>query len=254
MVPFNTFSIVARCPHRGMFGVAVATCVPAVGTAVPHMRAGVGAIASQAWSNPYLGMHGVDLLTAGGSAASVVEALTRWDPDAEHRQISIVDRDGSTCAHTGVSTKPYSGHREGTGVVVAGNMLAGPAVLDDMLATFEREAGEPFELRLLAALQAGQDAGGDARGKQSAALKVVWREEYPYVDIRVDEHSDPIPELRRIYSVCERDLFPYRERRPKLADLVQRSGATAPTLMRGSSHGLPVDETDERSADSSDSR
>lgn len=230
MVLYTTFSLTARCPRTGRFGIAVATRVPAVGAAVPHLRAGVGAIATQARTNPYIGIDGLDLLAQGGTAAEVAAAIRAWDPDLEERQFAIVDRTGRVVAHTGAATHAHAGHRLGDGFVAAGNLLAGPGVLDAMVAAFEADPDGDLPLRLLAALEAGQAAGGDRRGKQSAALKVVDREDYPAVDLRVDEHADPIAELRRVHAVWDAVFGPHPNARPTRAELTARAGAPRPTL------------------------
>jgi uncharacterized Ntn-hydrolase superfamily protein len=227
----TTFSLTARCPRTGQFGVAVATRVPAVGAAVPHARARVGAIATQAWTNPYIGLDGLDLLAQGGSAAQVVAAILAWDPDRERRQFAVVDATGGVAAHTGAETHEHAGHRLGDGFVAAGNLLAGPAVLDAMVTAFTKQPEEELQVRLLAALAAGQAAGGDTRGKQSAALKVVDREDYAFVDLRVDDHADPIPELHRVYAVWNEQLRPHLAARATRAYLEARSGRARPRLL-----------------------
>lgn len=227
---FTTFSLTARCPRTGQFGVAVATRVPAVGAAVPHVRARVGAIATQAWTNPYIGLDGLDLLAEGGSAAQVVDAILAWDPDREQRQFAVVDAAGGAAAHTGAETHDHAGHRLGDGFVAAGNLLAGPEVLDAMAAAFAAEPERELPVRLLASLAAGQAAGGDKRGKQSAALKVVDREDYAFVDLRVDEHADPIPELHRVYAVWDEVFRPHRAARPTRSELAARAGRDRPSL------------------------
>jgi uncharacterized Ntn-hydrolase superfamily protein len=226
----TTFSLTARCPRTGRFGIAVATRVPAVGAAVPHLRAGVGAIATQAWTNPYIGLDGVDLLAQGASADQVLAAVRAWDPDVERRQFAIVDRQGGVAAHTGAETHDHAGHRLGGGFVAAGNLLAGPDVLDAMVEAFAAEPERELQVRLLAALAAGQAAGGDKRGKQSAALKVVDREDYALLDLRVDEHADPIVELHRVYAVWDEVFRPHLAARPTRADLAARAGAERPRL------------------------
>jgi uncharacterized Ntn-hydrolase superfamily protein len=230
MTLYATFSITARCVRTGMLGIAVATRVPAVGAAVPHARAGVGAIATQAWTNPYLGIDGLDLLATGASATEVRDALVGWDPDIERRQFAIVDAAGRAAAFTGAETHAYAGHRLGEGLAVAGNLLAGPEVLDAMQAAFAAAAEAELADRLLGALAAGQAAGGDRRGKQSAALRVVDREAYPFVDLRVDEHAEPIPELTRVYGVWNEVLRPHLGSRPGRAELESRTGRARPTL------------------------
>jgi len=195
-----TFSIVAHCPQTGDLGVAVSTAIPAVGAINPFARSGVGAIATQAWSNPYLGIDGLSLLAQGLSAAEVLEQLLKADTDKERRQLSIVDAHGGVAAFTGNEVQPWKGHREGKGYVVAGNLLISGETIQAMAGTFEMAQG-PLGERLLVALEAGQATGGDRRGKVSAALLVVRDEEYPYIDLRVDEHTEPVMELRRIFDI-----------------------------------------------------
>ncbi len=199
-VNLTTFSIVARCPQTGDLGVAVSTAIPAVGAINPFARAQVGAIATQAWSNPYLGIDGLNLLAQGLSATEVLEQLLKADADKERRQLSIVDAHGGVAAFTGTQVQPWKGHREGESYVVAGNFLVSDETILAMAETFETMRGSLGE-RLLVALEAGQAAGGDRRGKVSAALLVVRDEEYPYLDLRVDEHSEPVAELRRIFDI-----------------------------------------------------
>ncbi len=209
MVEFNTFSITARCKKTGMLGVAVSTARPAVGSLVPYVKLGVGAIATQALVNPYYGIDGIQFLSLGQSAGEVIEQLLAGDPDRERRQVAIVDRNGNTAAFTGKETVPWQGHLMGSQFVVAGNMLTGPETLQAMRDTYNALENESLPERLLATLKSGQEAGGDKRGKQSAALYVIHDAEYPFVDIRVDDHEDPVSELIRVYEVCQRDLFPY---------------------------------------------
>lgn len=214
MVYAATFSITGHCDRSGMFGVAVATKVPAVGSVVPNLRPGVGAVATQAWTNPYIGIHGLSLLELGWNAEITRDALARWDPDIHRRQFAVVDRQGNSAAFTGTLAEGEKGHRVGPHYAVAGNMLTSEAVLDRMEATFVQLEDLPLPERLLAVLEAGQAAGGDKRGKQSAALKVVHKEDYAFVDLRVDEHARPVEELRRIFEVCRTELFPYALKRP----------------------------------------
>lgn len=214
MLNINTFSIAARDPESGMLGVAVSTKLPAVGSLVPFARAGVGAIASQAWSNPLLGIDGLDLLEQGYSAEESLRKLLERDPDPKSRQLGVVDAWSNSAAHTGSETDPWCGHRTGDGYAIAGNMLVGEETVAAMVEAFEGGAEEPFAGRLLRTLEAGQAAGGDRRGRQSAALRVVRREPYPYLDLRVDEHPDPVADLRRIYEVAQEALLPFVEALP----------------------------------------
>lgn len=230
MIEYTTFSLTARCERSGMLGIAVATRVPAVGGVVPHLRAGVGAIASQARSNPYIGIHGLDLLARGAAPDAVRAAIEAWDPGIAERQFAILDAAGRAAAFTGDETKPYAGGRLGAGYVAVGNMLAGPAVLDAMVDAFRVHADEALAERLLLALEAGQAEGGDARGKQSAALQLVEREDYPYLDLRVDEHPDPIVELRRVYGVWREVIGPHVDARPTRAGLEGATGRSGPSV------------------------
>ncbi len=218
MIELNTFSIVARCPRSGMMGVSVATAMPAVGSNCPFARAGVGAIATQSWVNPYLGIDGIRLLEAGQSAEAVLRLLLAEDPRSDLRQIGIVDSEHRSAVHSGAGCTPWFGHRAGHGYSVQGNMLTGPAVIDAMEATFLATSAATLPERLMAALEAGQGEGGDRRGKQSAALYVVWSEDYPYVDLRVDEHVEPVAELRRVFEVAKRQLLPFVETFPTRND------------------------------------
>jgi uncharacterized Ntn-hydrolase superfamily protein len=204
-----TFSIVAHDPQTASWGVAVASKCLAVGFAVPWGRAGVGAIATQALANLAYGPDGLAELTAGRSAAETVERLTAADPEREQRQLGVVDAAGRAASHTGAACLDWAGHQGGDGLALQGNILAGPQVLDAMRAAFGEAAGAPFARRLLAAVRAGDRAGGDRRGRQSAALR-VWRAGAAYgggldvaVDLRVDDHADPVAELERLLGLQE---------------------------------------------------
>ena len=194
-----TWSIVAR-DTSGAFGIAIASRFFAVGALCPHARAGVGALATQALVNPLYGFSGLEMLAHGSTAAEVVANLTTADHGRDHRQVHLIDARGRTAAHTGNACIGWCGHLAGTGYSIAGNMLAGPGVLDDSAAAFERTADLPFAERLLAALDAGDAAGGDKRGKQAAALLIVTTEDYPFLTLRVDDHEEPFVELRRLYD------------------------------------------------------
>ncbi len=198
-----TFSMVARCSKTLTLGVCVSTARPAVGSRVPHVEAGVGAIATQADTNIAYGIDGLKLLKKGFSPESVLETLLKQDPDKESRQVILIDRDGRTAAFTGRKTIGWRGHLVGRDYVVAGNMLAGGRVIEAMAHAFEGSAGEALSERLMKALEAGQGAGGDKRGKVSAALLVASGDQkagQPLLDLRVDDHSDPVRELARILN------------------------------------------------------
>ena len=195
-----TFSIVARDPLTGALGVATSTAGPAVGALVPHGRSGIGAIATQAMTNPYLAIDGLEHLKTMGATAALARALAD-DPEADRRQILIVDGAGEVAMWTGPACQPWAGHKSATGVAVGGNIIAGEEVLDAMLVAYAGEDSVPK--RLLAALKAGFEAGGDSRGVGSAALKVYGKEAFADVDLRVDWSEQPIRELA---SLLERTL------------------------------------------------
>lgn len=195
-----TFSIVARDPQSGAMGVATATGGPVVGSLVPHARAGVGAIATQSLTNPHFGFDGLDLLADEAlPAQDVLDRLLASDPGRDMRQCLVLDRRGATAAWTGPDCMDVAAHQTRENVAVAGNFLIGTEVLDDMIAAF-RQADGALEDRLLAALAAGDDRGGDRRGIRSAALKVYDRQPFPAVDLRSDWSTVPLDELRRILA------------------------------------------------------
>jgi uncharacterized Ntn-hydrolase superfamily protein len=198
-----TWSIIARDPPTRAFGIAVATRFFAVGALCPHAMSEVGALCTQALVNPTYGPSGLKLLSDGVSAAEVVRRLTAADPGAAHRQLHVMDRAGRTAAHTGSACVGWCGAAHAEDYSIAGNMLAGPGVLEATAAAYEGHADRPFADRLIRALEAGEAAGGDKRGKQSAALVIHSTEDYPDLDLRVDDHADPLAELRRLYEVSE---------------------------------------------------
>jgi uncharacterized Ntn-hydrolase superfamily protein len=199
-----TWSIVARDHASGAFGVAVTTKFFAVGALCPHARSDVGALATQALVNPTFGARGLDLLAEGVAPEHAIATLLADDLGRGARQIHLLDAQGRGAAHTGADCVGWCGHLLRRGYSVAGNMLAGPRVIEDTAAAYESCAHLPFAERLIAALDAGQEAGGDKRGKQSAALKIYAGEEYPWLDIRVDDHAEPLTELRRLYEEARR--------------------------------------------------
>jgi uncharacterized Ntn-hydrolase superfamily protein len=213
-----TFSIVARCPDTAMLGGAVSTAVPAVGAICLFGAPGAGFVSTQSWVNPYFGIDGVAMLRQGASADEVLARLLDGDPGRAMRQLGIVDARGHSVAHTGEECTDWSGHLTGPYYSIQGNMLTGPGPLSAMEESFQNSAGEPLPERLVRALEAGQTAGGDKRGRQSAALKVFSVEEYPYLDVRVDEHSQPVAELRRVFDVASRQLLPFIRMMPTRED------------------------------------
>ena len=205
----STFSIAALDRATGEIGVAVASKVLAVGALVPWARAGVGGVATQAWTNIGHGPEGLRLLEEGLPADEVLKRLVASDEHRERRQVGVLDTQGRSAAWTGRKCSPWAGHRSGDGYTCQGNLLVGASVVDAMAQTFEATAGALPE-RLLAVLEAGQAQGGDNRGQQSAALLVVMDKGGPggildrYVDIRVDDATTPIVELRRLLDLHRR--------------------------------------------------
>lgn len=194
-----TWSIVAR-DASGAFGVAVASRFFAVGALCPHARSGVGAVCTQALVNPHFGPKGLDLLAAALSARDALQRLVGEDEGRAHRQLHLVDASGRCAAYTGAQCIEWCGDLAEEGFSVAGNMLAGRQVLEMTASAYQNAAGRPFAARLVAALEAGEGAGGDKRGRQGAALLVVTTESYPFLDLRVDDHEAPLRELRRLYE------------------------------------------------------
>lgn len=213
--PQMTWSIIARDERTGRIGIAVATRFFAVGALVPHVRTGIGAIASQAFMNPYYGPAGLALLAAGQSADDVIRRLVAGDDGRRNRQLHVMDRQGRFAAHTGDACIDWCGHRLCESFSVAGNMLAGPAVLDESARAYEAHLDLPFARRLIHAMRAGEAAGGDKRGKQSAALLVHDGEDYPLYDLRVDDHADPLAELARLEEVARQRWVHFRRQMPR---------------------------------------
>lgn len=211
-----TFSIVAVDRETGEIGVAVQSRIVGVGAIVPWAKAGVGAVATQAFANVRYGPVGLAILELGSTPEQAIEMMTRQDPQKASRQLGIVDASGAAATFTGEACQEWAGGLTGDGYAVQGNILAGESVVTAMAHAFENAKGVLAE-RLIAALEAGQVEGGDKRGRQSAALLVV-RESWGYGglndrfrDIRVDEHPEPIAELRRVYEK-HRALFPRPDR------------------------------------------
>ena len=196
-----TFSIIARDAETGAFGVAVSTAVPCTGAMVPHVKPGVGAIATQSYTNARLGVDGLKLLERGSSPEEALRSLLAQDEQAELRQCAGIDARGRIFAYSGDKCVDWYGHRPGEDYSVQGNMLVGKETIDAMAETFEAAKGH-LASRLLKALEAGQAAGGDMRGRESAALLVApFIDQYGKIDIRVDLHEDPVAELRRIFDL-----------------------------------------------------
>jgi uncharacterized Ntn-hydrolase superfamily protein len=215
-----TFSIIARDPSTGSFGIAVATKFFAVGARVPHIASGHGAVATQALVNPFYGTDGLKLLREGKPAPEIVRMLVAADGGRDHRQVHAMDAAGRIAAHTGAQCVTWCGHIEGQGCSVAGNMLAGERVISETASAYAANATLPFARRLIAALKAGEAAGGDKRGKQSAALRIHGEEEWSDLDLRVDDHPDPLAELERLERVSREHWTHFRKFLPSRRDPV----------------------------------
>lgn len=213
-----TLSIVARCADTGMLGIAAMTGTPGVGKLLAWAEADVGAVATQGWVNPYLGVDGLALLRTGHRADRTLRAITLLDDDRELRQVGVVDRHGGTAVHTGAECSPTAGHRTGDGYTVQGNLLESERSLDAAETGLADSAGHPLVERLIIALEAAAEVGGDRRGHRSASAFVVDTEQYPLWDVRVDDHPDPLPELRRLVDAFERTLLPQIRKLPTRQD------------------------------------
>jgi len=210
-----TWSIIAR-DASGAFGVAIATRFFAVGSLCPHAQSGVGALSTQALMNPHYGPQGLELLRSGIPAPEVVKRLTAPDEGREQRQLHVIDAAGRIGQHTGRQCVDWCGAVSGDGYSVAGNMLANDRVIRETARAFAGTK-KSFAQRLLAALEAGEAAGGDKRGKQSAALLIYSTEEYPELSLRVDDHAAPLIELRRLYDKAHERFIPFMRCGPSKA-------------------------------------
>ncbi|MDR6819992.1 putative Ntn-hydrolase superfamily protein [Neorhizobium sp. 2083] len=222
-----TFSISARCSETGAFGIAISSSSPAVAARCAHVKAGAGVITSQNVTDPSLGLLGLELLAGGRSAAQVRGALVASTPFADFRQIAVIDRSGATAAFSGKGALGVHGIAEGQDCIAAGNLLMDRFVLSAMVEAFEQSRGFLAE-RLMVALKAGQDAGGEAGPVYSAGVKVARELDWPVVDLRVDWSEQPIEKLFEIWRVYE----------PQMEDYVRR--AVAPEA--APSFGVPGDE------------
>lgn len=213
-----TFSIVAHCPRSGMLGVAVSTAVPAVGAVCPYVVTGVGAVSTQSWVNPHLAIATLSRLAAGAAAPEALQAVVAQDSGSALRQVGAVDAQGRSDAWTGDGCTDWCGQIVEPHFAVQGNMLVGEATLLAMAAAFRDSEALALDERLLRALEAGDAAGGDRRGRQSAALKVHHLQPYALVDVRVDEHPDPVRELRRVHTIARAETLPFVQQMPGAVD------------------------------------
>ena len=215
-----TWSIIARDNNTGRFGIAIATRFFAVGALAPHLKSRVGAIATQALINVFYGTDGLRLLERGASAKEVVAAVVAADAGRDHRQLHLIDAQGGIAAHTGKSCIDWCGALSGDNFSIAGNMLAGPRVIEDTAAAYKKNAVLPFPRCLIAALRAGEAAGGDKRGRQSAALIICGEEDWPDLNLRVDDHADPLAELERLERVSRERFVHFMRMLPNRSDRV----------------------------------
>lgn len=204
-----TWSILVRDPASGALGAAVASRFFAVGAICIHVEGGVAALATQALVNPMYAVHAMPRLRQGEAPDDVLASLVGPDPGASQRQFHILDAAGHIAQHTGADCISWCGHVRGQDVSVAGNMLAGEATVQRTLEAYRSATGTLAE-RLLTAMEAGEAAGGDRRGKQSAGLKICTRDPYPDLDIRADDHPDPLAELRRLHRVSRERFAVFR--------------------------------------------
>jgi uncharacterized Ntn-hydrolase superfamily protein len=205
-----TFTIVARCERTGMLGIGTATSSPAVGVRVPFVRPRLGAVAIMAIADQRLGQTALNLLEIGYKAPGVIEQLAAADPNCEYRQLGVVDDDGFAAARTGTMNRDWCGHRCRDGYIVLGNALVGERVIDAMEEAYLASADDDLEERLMRAVEAGRDAGGQPQGQHSAALLVFDRKTFSRVDLRVDIHDAPEAELRRVFDAYK-PFIPYYE-------------------------------------------
>lgn len=210
-----TWSILARDPETGFFALGIASRFFAAGAICMWSGGAPGAAFSQALPNPELGHRALGLLREGHGAGSTVEMLVGMDRGIDQRQLHVIDATGATAAYTGPNCIGWCGHVAAPGVSVAGNMLAGRQVVEATLQSWQRRAELPMVDRIIAAMQSGEDAGGDKRGKQCAALRIQGPEVYPRLDLRVDDHAEPLDELRRLYAVARERFIPFSAGMPR---------------------------------------
>lgn len=212
----GTFSIAGRCERTGQLGVAVSTADVGAGRLVTWARAGVGAVATQSWPSLYLAIDALRAMESGASAAEAIETVLQGDPGRSVRQLGVVDARGGSASFSGDDCTEWYGEISGPNFAAQGNMLIRGETVSALAESFQSTEGSDLDLaeRLMRALEAGQAGGGDKRGRQCAALLVVDREEYPLWDLRVDEHPQPVAELRRVAEVARLDLLPFVEGLP----------------------------------------
>ena len=209
----HTFTAIGRCPRTGRLGVSVTTSEIGTGGRVPSVMANVGAVGTQAYTDPRLGPLAIRLLELGYPAARVMAELEASDPHIEWRQLGIVDRYGRTAVRTGSGNTAWAGHKTGDGWVVMGNAVVNEGVVGAMAQAMEEFEDKDIEIRLMNAISAGTDAGGQPDGQRAAAIIVYENEGYTIINLRVDDHDEPMKELWRLFDTLH-PLVPYYRERP----------------------------------------
>lgn len=213
-----TWSIVAHDPATGAFAVAVATRAFAVGASCPFVRSGVGAVSTQSFTNRYLGPAILDAMARGLAPDAAIESALAGDEGRGIRQVHAVDRHGRTAAWTGQNCVEWCGSVAGPGISVAGNMLAGEPTIGATLEAWQANGARLMPERLMAAMEAGEAAGGDRRGRQSAAMVLTTTEDFPDLNLRVDDHVAPLEELRRLLGIWRVERAPGLSAQPSRAN------------------------------------
>jgi uncharacterized Ntn-hydrolase superfamily protein len=228
-----TFSLAGRCARTGMLGAVVTTSSIAVGSRCPFAAAGIGAALTQHTTDPRLGPLALDLLKRGFSAPNVIEALKAATPRSDWRQLAMIDREGRTASFTGASCKPEIGDAHGRDCVAIGNIVRSAEVAAAMVRAFEADPKAHLAARLVAALKAGDEAGGEFKPLVSTALIVAHREAFPYVDLRVDSDPDPIAKLARLWLEYEPVADMYLARAVDPDSVITPAQSAAGTQKRG---------------------
>jgi len=222
-----TWSIVAHDEQTGAFGILCASKALAVGAVVPYGAGRTGVIATQAFANPFFGCDGLRMLHEGCSSQDVVSALSSSDSGRDHRQVHMIDRNGRPAAYTGAACIDWSGSVTAPHVSVAGNMLAGRQVVEATLIAYLASLALDFDERLIIAMEAGEQAGGDKRGRQSCAIRIWAEAPFPSFDLRVDDDPEPLKELRRLWRLAHQGYVPFQTALPSRS---VPAGCTDPAL------------------------
>lgn len=209
-----TWSIVAQDTRTGAFGVLCASKALAVGAVVPYGAGRTGVLATQAFANPFFGVDGLRMLQEGCSSQDVITTLAASDSGRDHRQIHLIDRDGRPAAYTGAACIDWSGSVAERHVSVAGNMLAGRQVVEATLHAYLAASDMDFDERLIVAMEAGEAAGGDKRGRQSCSIRIWTEAPFPSFDLRIDDHPEPLKELRRLWRLAHQGYVPFQAALP----------------------------------------